>query len=140
MSSYIPRDMITQPEDRADKRYTGLPSPMRKGSRGYMATAYTRDLIKSSIYNILNTRKGERVFLPEFGSRLTQLLFETLDPITLTLAKNIVVEDIQQWERRVTLVSVEATPDYENNALSIRVKYVINVTGQSDELVLTVAQ
>ena len=133
----IPRNKTTVPEDRADTRYKGLPSPLVKGPGGYLQTAYTRRIIKSSIYNILSTRKGERVMVPEFGTGLYDLLFEPLDPITTKLAQNIVTEDIQRWEPRVTLIEANVTTDDTEQSMSIRVRYVINVTGDSDEALIS---
>jgi phage baseplate assembly protein W len=137
--SLIPQSSTTRPEDKADTRYRGLPSPLEKSPRGYLQTAYTRRLIKSSIYNILSTAKGERVFLPEFGTSLHSLLFEPMDNITRKIAQNIVTEDIQRWEPRVTLLSSEVTSDTDQGILYIKVRYLINVTGDSDEASLTLS-
>lgn len=135
--SLITRSNTTRPEDKADTRYRGLPSPLVNSPRGYLQTAYTRRLIRSSIYNILSTRKGERVFLPDFGTSLHSLLFEPMDNITRKIAQNILTEDIQLWEKRVTLLSSEVSSDDERNTMYIKVRYIINVTGDSDEASLT---
>lgn len=133
----LPPSNFSQPADRSDERYTGLPSPVTRGVRGYLQTAYTRDLIYSSLYNILSTRKGERVNLPEFGTRLHTLLFEPLDAITRKLAENIVTEDIQRWETRIELLDVKVGQNDDLNEMTVSVRYVIIGTGQSEQATLT---
>lgn len=57
--------------------------------------------INSSIENILGTIKGERVFNPEFGSKVGNLLF---DPINENTAERIFLEltnAIELWEPRI---------------------------------------
>lgn len=134
----LPPSNFSQPSDRADERYKGLPSPVTRGVRGYLQTAYTRDLIYSSLYNILSTRKGERVNLPEFGTRLHTLLFEPLDGITRKLAENIVTEDIQRWETRIELLDVKVGQNDDLNEMTVAVRYVIIGSGQSEQALLTI--
>lgn len=136
----LPPSNFSQPSDRSDERYRGLPSPVTRGVRGYLQTAYTRDLIYSSLYNILSTRKGERVNLPEFGTRLHTLLFEPLDAITRKLAENIVTEDIQRWENRIELLDVKVGQNDDLNEMTVSVRYVIIGTGQSDQALLTITE
>lgn len=60
-----------------------------------------------------------------------------MDNITRKIAQNILTEDIQLWEKRVTLLSSEVSSDDERNTMYIKVRYIINVTGDSDEASLT---
>lgn len=91
------------------------------------------DKINESLYNILSTRLGERVFLPEFGSKLYQIIFEPNDLIRADLAKVYIKDAIDKWEKRINLISVELEDvDYETNVLPIIIYYNIansNVSG-----------
>jgi len=80
------------------------------------------DSIYQSISNILSTRKNTRLFLPEFGSEIEDLLFEPLDELTAKAIYDAVVVAIQRWEPRVTIDYSRSyvTPDYE--------KYLYNVS------------
>lgn len=65
------------------------------------------DEVFSSILQIINTRRGERIMYPEFGSDLGPLLWE---PNDLFLRQQIRVEltrALNIWEPRVTLLSVD---------------------------------
>jgi len=66
------------------------------------------ELIKQDIMNQFNTRKGERVMNPEFGTIIWALIF---DPLTEEL-KQLVVEDVNrilQYDPRAVPVEVKLT-------------------------------
>lgn len=70
------------------------------------------DEVFSSILQIVNTRRGERIMYPEFGSDLGPILWE---PHDLFLQQQIRVELIRSltiWEPRVEVISI----DFEDNA------------------------
>jgi phage baseplate assembly protein W len=53
---------------------------------------YDYELIKQDILNQFNTRKGERVMNPEFGSIIWDLIYEPLTPVV----KQQIAEDIDR--------------------------------------------
>ena len=60
-------------------------------------------MIESSIFQILNTYPGERVHLPDFGSRLKLLVYEPLDEFLAIQIKSEIKEainrkDYRDWE------------------------------------------
>lgn len=120
-----------------ESRYKGLVYPVSKWSGGYFTTRTTKDLIRSSIRMILATRLGERVMLPEFGSRLYELVFEPMDDALRSLARTFVIEAIQRWEPRVTLQAVSLSSDDNTNTFTISMSYIINENAEQDTLVLS---
>lgn len=46
---------------------------------------FDMDLAKQDLLNHFNTRKGERVMMPTFGSIIWEMLFEPLDEKTISL-------------------------------------------------------
>jgi phage baseplate assembly protein W len=117
-----------------EKRFKGLKTPVFKDSCGYFSTVGTTEVIRSSIRNILFTKTGERVMLPEFGCRLRELVFEPNDNVLLTLARLYITEAINQWEPRVELTSINLSVNEEK--LFISLAYVINLDGVEDNLEL----
>lgn len=115
-------------------KFKGLKTPVTKDSCGYFSTVGSTEVIRSSIRNILFTRVGERVMLPEFGSRLLELVFEPNDSILLSLARLYISESINQWEPRVELLSINLKPDQER--LYISIAYIITLEGVTDNLEL----
>ena len=67
--------------------------------------------IHESIRQILSTRPGERFFLPEFGSRLPDLVFQPNDIVFRALARQYIVDAVKRWEKRVAVERVEFSED-----------------------------
>ena len=64
--------------------------------------------IYQSIHNILATRKTERLFNPEFGSSIKDVIFEPIDDVTEQLIFNRIIEAIEKWEPRVIILYSES--------------------------------
>jgi len=95
--------------------------------------------IARSIRNIVFTFPGEKFFDPDFGSNVTRSLFENIDDITAITIRDEIENSIQNYEPRVSLVSVEATPDYDNNGFNVIIVYRIvgaDIPAQQLEFVL----
>lgn len=60
-------------------------------------------LIKASLRQILLTAPGERMWNPEFGCRVKELLFDTFSPTLKTTMANLALEAIRRWEDRVSV-------------------------------------
>mgnify|MGYP001609529951 CR=1 FL=1 len=73
-------------------------------------------LIRDSIVTILNTRLGQRLFQPDFGSRLHDLVFEPNDQGVLIMIEEDVINAISKWEPRVQLMGIRVQPD-ENRVI-----------------------
>ena len=96
--------------------------------------------ISRSVKNIVFTLPGEKYFNPNFGSRITQTLFENVDEITSSIIVDEITESINNYEPRVQLINVEAFPDFDNNQFDVNITYEIvgaDVPPQELQLVLT---
>jgi len=78
-----------------------------------ISTATSRDQqhIHESIRQILGTPRGSRFLLPEFGSRLHELLFEGNDAILRGLVRHEVGDVLARWEPRIVVEEVQVTSD-----------------------------
>ena len=81
------------------------------GARISTATSRDQEHIHESIRQILGTRRGERFLLPEFGSRLHELLFEGNDAILLGLLRHEVIDALTRWEPRIVIEEVVMVAD-----------------------------
>ena len=115
-------------------RFVGLPYALVKGPEGLFSRVTTKDIIKSSITSILTTQLGERVCLPQFGSRLPELIFEPNDEILKGLAREYSAEALRQWEPRITVLKTEVTA--EAHQLRLYILYRINEAVEVDSLIL----
>ena len=83
--------------------YIGLSFPVKPGKYGLFNIEKDVNLIKGNIIQILGTRKGERVMLPLFGSRILDFIHEPLDHITCALLRFELIDAISMWEPRIIL-------------------------------------
>ena len=93
--------------------YTDLKSPSY--------ASYNIEAINNSIRNILTTQKGSIEGMPEFGSRLNELVFSQIDHITVDLMKNLIQEALRQWEDRIIIsdIVISSVPEYNRLIASI---------------------
>jgi phage baseplate assembly protein W len=125
----------------------GLTLPIQNGNSGYFAQSFdTLTQVKTNIINLLNTRQGERRMQPTFGSRLWNLIFEQNVDTLKDQAVNIVTEDIFSWIPNVTVLDVtsqlltsdQITANKDIYMLNIAVKFMLNMTKQTDTVVVTI--
>ena len=81
--------------------------------------------IARSIRNIVFTVPGEKFFQENFGSRISESLFENIDEVSALEIKDEITESINRFEPRVRLISVDAIPDYQGNAFNVLIVYEI---------------
>jgi phage baseplate assembly protein W len=83
-------------------------------------------VIEASIFQILGTRKGERVMLPEFGCAIKDLLFEPMDATLKAQIIREAMEALKKWEDRIFVRDIEVVEDNINLAkISIKVSFVL---------------
>jgi len=109
--------------------YSGISFPPRKeGKMGFFALSTDQELIKESIYVILNTRKGEMPMSPDFGTSIDNNLFDSVDTSMQGILCQQIQHDIETWEPRVTVNSITSY-SYEEVRL-FKIVLTINLTGQ----------
>jgi len=87
------------------------------------------EAVKRSVRNLINTSHFERPFHPEIGSDVRALLFENMTPLTSLNLQRKVQEVLINFEPRIRLVQIYATPDYDGNSYQLSVYfYVIGTT------------
>ena len=83
--------------------YRGISYPVKAGTKGLFDVKTDIELIRGNIIQILGTRRGERVMLPLFGSRIIDFVHEPLDHITCALLRFELIQAVQMWEPRIIL-------------------------------------
>lgn len=84
---------------------------------------YDVNAINNAIKNILMTPLGSLEGMPEFGSRLYEIIFSQIDHITINLIKRLIAEAIYAWEDRIELISVDVNSVPEYNRLVASMTY-----------------
>ncbi len=112
--------------------YRGL--SFRNFSKNKSIKLYDVDLIKKDLLNNIFTRRGERVKMFTYGTRIPDLVFEQLDDIALTVI-NEDLNAVVNSEPRVNLVDLRIVPLYDRNVViaSLVLYYVeLDFTDQFD--------
>ena len=81
--------------------------------------------IARSIRNIVFTQPGEKFFNPEFGSRVSESLFEIVDEVSSIAIRDEIRSSIINYEPRVKLLDVAVIPNEDDNEMNVTVKYKI---------------
>lgn len=95
------------------------------------------ELVKLDLLNHIFTRRGERVMMPAFGTRIPDLAFEPLDSITM----GILEEDLRtvfNFDPRVDLISLVIVPLYDNNSVTAAAKLLYIELNMVDTLELNI--
>lgn len=95
--------------------------------------------IARSVRNIVFTLPGEKFFDSNFGSRISNSLFENVDEISASIIRDEIRNSIINYEPRVELIDVQTTPDYDNASFDVLIQYRIigaDVLPQQLEFVL----
>jgi len=90
-----------------------------------VAVVNNADAIKQAVKNLILTAPGEKLFNPKFGSRVSQLLFEPLDPFLVDTLQTEILNTIKNNERRVVVTNLECTLNYDENSIEVTLEYQI---------------
>tara|TARA_B100001094_G_scaffold3269_1_gene2927 strand:+ start:70 stop:483 length:414 start_codon:yes stop_codon:yes gene_type:complete len=120
--------------DRNDNVYIGLEFPLDHNLTGFFRQSKTiPQQVKSNIKNLLLTSKGERVFQPDFGCDLRDLLFEQINSETLDGVDNSIRIALDTWLPYVNINDLIIVQDESNpNEITITLEY--STTLQPDAL------
>lgn len=91
--------------------------------RLYKMNTTTLDDVRSSLYFFLTTKKGERWYDPNFGSRIHEFIFEKNDSITANEIDTSIREDIQTYFRNLEILDIDINQSEETNKISINISF-----------------
>ena len=81
--------------------------------------------IARSIRNIVFTSPGEKFFNPDFGSRISESLFENVDNVSALAIKDEIKSSIINFEPRVKLLDTIVVPNPDDNEMVVTIEYEI---------------
>jgi len=114
------------PVERVSKGFKDVSSSFQVNPLTYDLIAIKNETaIARSIRNLVLTYQGERFFNPILGSQVSRLLFENVDEITASAIQEEITTTVNNFEPRVNLLSVDVSPDYDNNEFNVTVRYEI---------------
>ena len=128
------------PQERASRKFKDLSmsfktNPLNDDLIGLKNTS----AIARSLKNIVFTQPGEKFFNPDFGSRISESLFENVDDVSALAIEDEIRSSIINFEPRVNLLNVSVNPNVEDNEMNVIIQYEvtgIDVPPQELEFVL----
>jgi len=116
------------PIDTEARRAVGFGFPLN-GNAVFVPTYQTRDQIKANLVNYLLTNRGERVFNPNFGADLRNLLFENILDTTTEDLRERIQNDISLYfpEVQVRQIIFDNIPDI--NTINFTLIYEVILFG-----------
>ena len=90
----------------------GINFPFRDSSRGdyLQLTQFEAQEIKADLIHLLLTRKGSRYFLPTFGTRLYEFVFEPFDGLTFDAIESDIRDAVGVFMPNLLLNNITITP------------------------------
>jgi phage baseplate assembly protein W len=82
------------------------------------------DDIRSSLYFFVTTKKGERWYDPDFGTRLYEFLFEKNDAIVASEVKTSLKKDIEKYFKNLLIEDITVDQSENTNTLNINIDFL----------------
>jgi phage baseplate assembly protein W len=96
----------------------GIDFPFRNSTDGdYIKMTYDPEReVRANLIHLLLTRKGSRYFLPDFGTRLYQFIFDQNDSVTFDLIEEEIRDSVKKYIpnldiTKLEIMSAEDDPD-----------------------------
>ena len=111
---------------RATKQYRDLDLDFGRNSVTNDVNKLTDiEAVKRSVRNLINTSHFDRPFHPEIGSSVRAMLFEPMTPLTALNLQRKVQEVLINFEPRIKLVQIVASPNIDSNAYDLRIYFYV---------------
>jgi len=112
----------------ADGNYININFPFKDSAKGFFLDLNKNDsdAIKADLMHLILTRKGERLYLPDFGTNLMKFIFQPNDGVTQTEIKEEISQTVSKYlpNLQVTAVNVDQSSISEY-AATVKIDYTI---------------
>ena len=118
--------------------------PFKDSPKGdYLKLSKTnKEGVKSDLLHLLMTNKGERLYLPEFGTNIRKFLMEPNDNITLGNIENEIRESVNKFMPFLSINMVSVINERPNSiyGVSINIRYSVkdDTFTYNDELIISI--
>lgn len=102
--------------------------PFRDSEKGFLFDLNTEDskAIKADLMHLLLTRKGERLYLPDFGTDLLKYIFEPNDSKTQSEIKQELNETIKKYLPKLQITDLSITQSTASEyAVTVKIEYTV---------------
>ena len=122
--------MATSKKSYADLSFDFTANPQT----GDVATVRDDVSVKRGIKNILLTAPYERLFQPEVGSGIKNILFEPMTPLTEQRLSDACADAIDAWEKRASVIDIAVISEEDYNRYRVAIKFSINNSLETEQV------
>jgi hypothetical protein len=111
----------------AKQRYINIDFPFKDSPEGFYLNlnATDTDAIRSDLLHLLLTNKGERLYLPDFGSDLKKYIFEPNDSITHEQIRDNLNESIKRYLPNLIINEITFKNDSIEELIIVELTYTV---------------
>ena len=111
----------------AEKRYINIDFPFRDSEKGFYfkLNQTDKEAIKADLLHLLLTNKGERLYMPEFGSDLKKFIFQPNDNITHSEIKDNLNETIKRYIPNLVVDAIDFKKNDIEELIIVELKYTV---------------
>lgn len=112
----------------ASKTYININYPFKNSNDGFFLDLNSdpNAAIKADLMHLILTRKGQRLYNPEFGTDLLRFIFQPNDEMTLSEIKSEIKTVVKRYLPNLTINEITVTESDESEyAAVINIDYTI---------------
>jgi phage baseplate assembly protein W len=111
----------------AKTNYINIDFPFRDSDNGFYfkMNKTDKDAIRADLLHLLLTNKGERLYLPEFGSDLKKFIFEPNDEITQEQIKDNLNQTIIRFIPNLLINDISFRNDTIEELIIVELTYTV---------------
>ena len=111
-----------------NKRQININFPFKNSIDGFFLDMNSSDsaAIKADLLNLILTRKGQRLYNPDFGTDLLKFIFEPNDTLTLNNVSQEIRTVVSKYLPKLKISDISVTESTESEyAAVVRIDYII---------------
>jgi len=117
----------------------GINFPFRLSQYGYYfdMSDTTDEEVRSALLHLILTKKGERYFLPDFGTRIYEFIFDPFDGQTFDSIKDEVQDQVEKYLPFLTINEISVKPYLEKDDNSVQTSNSFNLSYDKGKITYT---
>lgn len=112
----------------ANGKYININYPFKDSKQGFFLDLNSEDnaAIKADLMHLILTRKGQRLYNPDFGTDLLRYIFEPEDELTLSLIKEEINNSVKKYLPKLQIKEITVTQSEDSEyAAVVRIDYTV---------------
>ncbi len=127
----------------ANGKYININYPFKNSPKGFFLDLNADDnsAIKADLMHLIITRKGQRLYNPDFGTDLLRFIFQPEDGLTFSQIKDEITTVVKRYLPKLNITDVLVEESTENeHAATVRIDYTItdDVFTTSDFVIINI--